>query len=59
MAGYMLAALSRLRPSCLGKEHRSRKKSTQFILCVYAVGKNLLTQEQNSLKTCVRTFLNR
>jgi len=55
----MNAALSRLGPTCLGKENYARTKSTHLILCVYVVGKNLLTQERNYLKTCVRTLLTR
>ena len=54
MAEHMSAALPRLGPTCLGKEHYARTKTTQFILCVYVVGKNLLTQKRNYLKTCVQ-----
>ena len=57
MAEHMSAALSRLGPTCLGKEHYARTKSKQLILCVYVVGQNILTQERNYLKTYVRTFL--
>ena len=59
MAENMNAALSRLSPTCLGKEHYARTKSMHLILCVYVVGQNLLTEERNFLKTCVRTFLTR
>ena len=59
MAEHMSAALPRLGPTCLGKGQCARTKSTQFILCVCVVGKNLLTPERNYLKTCVRTFLTR
>ena len=53
----MIATLPRLRPSCLGNEHRARTISKLFILSVYVVSQNLLTQERNYLKTCIRTFL--
>ena len=59
MAEHMSAALSRLGPTCLGKEHYARTKSKQLIPCVYVVGKNLLTQDRNYLKAGARTFMTR
>ena len=55
----MIATLPRLGPNCFRKEHRARTINTQFILSVYVVSQNLLTQERNYLKTCIRTFLTR
>ena len=55
----MIATVTRLGPSCLSEEQRARTISTQVILSVYVVSQNLLIQEQNYLKTCVRTFLTR
>ena len=54
----LIVALPRLCPSCLGKEHRARTESTQFIHSVYVLGKNSVAQERNYLKKFVRTFLN-
>ena len=55
----MITTLPRQGPSCHSEQHCARTINTEFVLSVYVVGRNILAQERNYLKTYVRTFLNR